>query len=467
MLDLPLRPFQVTARDKAIRLKRCPIIAPMGSGKTRIAYEALNEFNMDQRVEPVVIICPKNAVATWIEEGKKWLGVDELDFYIASGKGTSPEKRRQLWLASHRLGYTFYITTYASFKNDYRFIPRSNPAVIMDEPHRYIRNRTKMWKHLVSWTLRTEVMYLVDGTPMRKGPQDLFTYFHLCNRKRFSKYWQYVNTWCLVIDGMFGKEILGAKNMTNFKKHVYLPNAAYVSNAEADKYLPKKNAIAVPLEVTPTQRIMLTQLEEEMYLEVGDRIILAPQQMTVMLRHRQILTCPMILHPDAGIGAGMEWIIDHISESEVVRPVIFTPFVACMEFLREYTQAQVGKSRKVHTIQGGMEYEELRDIIKEFTDSDDDVMICSLTYAESFEFHTSSVAYFLGYDWSWDVNAQAQDRLRRLTNENPHLTYYFLKHRNTIDGRILERMFDKKRNVKLVTPALVREIVNEQRNRAA
>src|SRR5690606_17071254 len=110
------------------------------------------------------------------------------------------------------------------------------------------------------------------------------------------------------------------------------------------------------------------------------------------------------------------------------------------------------EGRKVWTLRGGMSHQDVQHIVKSFRESEDDVMVCSISFAEAFELHTSSVAFFLGYDWSPDVCAQAEDRLRRLISTTDRCIYYYPKHVGTIEATILSVLDKKTRDVRSVTP---------------
>ena len=455
-LDLPYRPYQAPAKDKLVQLKRAPLIAPMGSGKSLIALGALAESVADMFAQPKPIVCPLNAVATWIREIQKWLGLPEEAIIVALG---TKDQRERAWKRAFNEKIPFIISSYTSFVNDADFIPKHLPNVILDEPHRVMRSRTATWKHLCQWFLHSETLYLITGTPMRKGPEDFWPFLHMCNRKRFRGYWDYVNTWCLVHEGYFGKEICGPKNEDNFIKYIWGQHAAYVSDEEADKYLPEKQRILLPLEPTKKQRRLIEQIEGQI-VQTPSGIILVPNTMSGILRERQILCTPKILDPSWEYGAGIDLIQDKLEDTAKDRPVIFTPFVAGLPHIKERLEKACTKDQKVHVLKGGTHYKELQDTVKAFTESSNDRMLCTVSFAESFELPTSTEAFMLGADWSPDVNKQAEDRLRRLTNDSPKLTYYYLRHNRTVDGSVLERNNTKNRWVSRATPKSMQQLVD-------
>src|SRR5690606_20013024 len=83
-----LRPYQEYEISRLRNLQRAPLIAPKGSGKTRMCLEA-----MDWAL-PVVVVCPPKAVPTWRYQAQQWIGIDPDDIQVIYG---NPHARRQQW----------------------------------------------------------------------------------------------------------------------------------------------------------------------------------------------------------------------------------------------------------------------------------------------------------------------------------------------------------------------------------
>ena len=457
----PLRPYQIPAKKKIVEKRRVPLIAPMGSGKTRVALEAWAEVSDETRC--AAVYCPLNSTLAWVKQIQQWLGIPREQIGVAQG---DVKQREATW---RQLGkkYRFVITTYASFYRDVDrgFIPKDLDT-FLDEPHRVMRKRTKTWEKLCTWTRHSRVVIPVDGTPIRKGPQDLFTYLKLCypRNRAFSSYWRYVKTWCDVEEGYFGKEIVGAKNVANFKREVLGKYCAFVPKSSVAEYLPEKHRLLIPIEPTAEQRKILDKIEKEMLVsQEGGKLLITPNTMTQILRQRQILCCPKILNQEWGYGACIEAIIERLEDLDTPRPVIFTPFADAIPHLQSAVQ-KAYRNRKIWTLRGGTKLADLQRITDGFNNSEDDIMICTVQFAESFEFPKSQWAFFCGFDWSWDVNEQAEDRLRRLTSIYPNSFYGYFVHEGTIDGRVLEVLNDAHRNVSRVTPANLHEILGGVEN---
>jgi len=457
----PLFPPQELAVERAVQLKRCPILGAMGSGKTRVileAYRRSHDFMADK--EPTVILCGVNAIPTWYTQIPQWLGVPRELIGIAHG---TPMKRQRIWL--HRRRYRFIITTYLSFVNDAKkgLIPKDLNA-FMDEYHKVMINRTKTWETLCSWTLHSEYLFPCTGTWAKKGPQNMFPVLHMCDPKLFKGYWKFVKTWCFVIDTEFGQEIGGARNYDNFKREIWGRKCAYMPKKETDKYLPEKlPRVFIPIEPSPFQRKQIDKLEEAMYLELSDGSIqLNPYKMSRILRERQLLVCPKIIDPTWEYGNGVEALAEKLDELDSPRPVVFTDFAAGIPFIKEYLEKKF-PDRQVWTLRGGIKPEALADTVRAFNTSEDDIMVCSQQFAESFEFPRSDTCLVLGYNWSPDVCNQAEDRLRRAVSESRYVRAFYFQYLGTVDGDILQILYTKGANIAKITPDKVLYSIRHRR----
>lgn len=193
--------------------------------------------------------------------------------------------------------------------------------------------------------------------------------------------------------------------------------------------------------------------------------MLTPSSMVKIMRIRQLLVCPKIINTEYGYGAMVEETVDRVIDSDASRPVIFTPFTEAIPFIWEAlcgTKEFDNNTRHVHVLQGGLETDEVHKRVTAFNQSTDDVMICSVLYAESFEFPRSKVAFFCGFDWSWDNNEQAEDRIRRLSSESDKSTYFYMFHPGYIDEYVLTVVLDDHRNVRMVTPKDALEVMTRR-----
>ena len=62
---------------------------------------------------------------------------------------------------------------------------------------------------------------------------------------------------------------------------------------------------------------------------------------------------------------------------------------------------------------------------------------CTIAYAESWDAETCKQSYFLGYDYSIDMNEQAEGRTRRAISAHEFVRWVYLHYSGTVDDHFL------------------------------
>jgi len=328
-------------------------------------------------------------------------------------------------------------------------------VVIADECHRGgLRNKkTKGFKVFKDLFKRCSAMYLLTATPIRKGPQDLWSYLNILNHTTFSGYWKFVYAYCIVTDNGYGKEIIGPKNTEGLVK-LTAKNYYAVPDEIADQFLPPLQRIFVPVKMEPKQRKMYDFFVEHLFIECENEvdIVVAPTQMSAIIKLRKMLISPKLVDPGySTVGPGLETIIDMLEDREDLHTVIFTPFLSAIDLMHRHLSEKY-QTTHIYVLKGGMELEQIKAVVAAWK-KHRGLMICSLLFAQSFELDTTDACYFLGYDWDQNNNEQAEGRVRRLTNPTP-INAYYIKHMDSVDEDILEVLNENTHNVFTVNQAL-------------
>ena len=441
----PLKGYQVIAKDQLICLKRAILPLTRGSGKTRIAYTAADELlnrlsNWEPSPTPILITCSKSSLLTWESEAVKWFPGKYTTVFIKGNKAA----RMQLW--QEIANYDFIICTHEILRRDIKEVPAYWFGIIVDEAHR-LRNRNAL-KFKAFKKLKSDFLFFVTGTPVRKGPQDLWTMLNRINNKVFSSYWRFVNSWCLIADDGFGKEFLGPKNVKNLREML----SRYVVRVDSsiiEKELPDKIRQPLLVEMSPKQAKLYQVLVDESIAELdsADGIMLAPTTLAMITRLRQLLISPRLWSVNIKeYGGGLDTIVDHMEEQEESHVTIFTIAAKALPIIEECLRAKGYEN--IFILKGGTEPEEVKRIKEEFA-ATRGIILCTIGFAESFDLETCSTGYMLGPDWNPDTNEQAEDRLRRLSSEAAHINIYYIVYKGTIDDRVYNILNDKKRSSSL------------------
>lgn len=422
-----------------------------GMGKTIVYISNL----LTGQPEHVIIVCPTNAMPAQKREIIRHFPEYADKFVFVRG---TKEQRIKLW---NKPGAKVFIMTMATLQSDIgaRLLKRGDTAtstaiapkwatssaldgLIIDEFQKYIRRRSATWEALQK--LDPTRLILSSGSAVASGPQDLWPALNLCDRKFWSTYWGYVNTWCETVPGWGGKgkEIIGPKNIKGWRNAV----APYVFHRRKDpRDYPPKSRNLLDVELPAWQMKLHDSLREELWavFNEGDSIILARNKLDALHRARLALICPKALDESLDYGAGIEAIFE--DASELSHFVISTPFRKPIPYLKQYLES---KGLRVYVLMGGLGIspEEQESIIADF-ERNGGVMIQTIKYATSYEFLQPEHQYFLDLEYDPEDNKQAEDRMSRLSSTKPCFMWY-IRFPGTYSEDIVENCAIKGQNVR-------------------
>lgn len=425
-----LEPFQEPGYNKLVAQFRHLLLYAMGLGKTVVATKAM----YDVQAKCVLIVCPKNAIKTWENHIRLWF--DGLD--VASGKTTDDtetsfhiwrwrkrsndaEARRTLWRSRDRgAKVNVYITTFAAFTRDNEHFIQPYDCIIVDEAKRIRSRKSQAFLYLKPLVREAKYLWLLTGTPGRR-PDHFWTMFHLLDPKLYGSYWRFVGAYAVTVKNSFGgMEIVAFKNRDSWFD--LLRRKATILTKEDIGHTPTIRG-TLYAELDDDQSRLYKEMEEDMMMVVGDTLSIASTAMTQVLRYRQLLVCPKIIDPSLSIGGAFADLVETLKEEDTdPQIVIFCPFTAAFPYFIQYL-ADHGFTG-VQTLQGGLNPDDQESRIETFRKGKVPI-ICSIMYAQSFSLEPAKQAFFIGYEWDPEDNAQAEERLNRLTTKHPVNAWYY------------------------------------------
>jgi SNF2 family DNA or RNA helicase len=438
-VETQLREYQASGIEAMKLSNRWLECDDMGLGKTVTCLTAFLK-KTDWHYGRALVLCGTNAIGVWNEELRKWFGIRALNYH-----GTKQQRMKTWERFKQNTGIKFLVTTYAMLKE----LPQGWDGVFADEYHMFglMNHNTQTAKLFESHRAHFLQIFLITGTPIRQGVIDLYFPLHLMDPNKFSNYWGFVNKYCITIQGPFGKSIeRNPQDITAFRKML---NSYMIRRLKSEvlKDLPGKQRNVVPVAMTAKQRKVYDALVNEFIYEgtEEDATIIAPNQMVVDLRLRQLLVCPRLLGIDDD-GAGFAYL------SEVVpnlllscRPVcIFTPFREAIPLLKDLIQ-EWGIGTEIFILQGGMTPVAFAKQWQTFqnTMNKNKILLCVIKSAASYDAYEAADGYFLGYEWDFNLDVQAEDRMCRLGQQNFVNCSYLLHEGYTVDDLVKEKINEK------------------------
>ena len=439
--------YQEFARQKILSRQKTAVIAPPGSGKTRPIIEALRDAEILGK-EPILIICSGPAVATWRWQLPYWGDVEPHEVRIIRGK---PSYRAAMW--SHTAETAgIAITNHQVLQRDWIHVQSVEwGAVVADEYHKFMRGRKgKTYRLFRQLERRIDYLVLTTGSLINDDPSSMFTGFQLLDPKAFSSYWRFVGTFCLTQETPFGKEIIGVRNVQALRD-ITDRYMAYIPEDVVADQLPKGFRYSIDVDMTESQSRVYEDLTGEMIATVEDDLVMAANPLSLLIRLRQLLCCPKILNEKLDMGGGYEWILDQFDEPKENHPycVIFVPFRPACEYIVDDLRERGYHAR---FLRGGMSEDEQDEIKDDFRAraGTGAILVCTISFSESFDLEKCQQSYFLGYDYDVEQNRQAEGRTRRAISEHGFVRWGYIRYTGTVDDTIFQDMDNKFRTIKRV-----------------
>lgn len=370
-----------------------------GLGKTFISLHALT------RMEPKRIIITGNnpSLSVWMKEVPKW--TEGQVTYLSRKDLRLQEKWAK---ACDRTVPGIWLINHAMFQLLVGKTPKKQliwDAAIEDEAHKSKNRKTLLYAAMKK--ISTEACLQLSATPVSRGAQDMWAHLNVQDPKKFSSYWRFVNRYCWVTNDGYGTQVEGTRHAAELKE---LLKDYYITRNWEDVHeqMPPLRRFVHDLEMDPEQERLYRKMATEMMLCEDDTFVITSGILAQQQRLRQLALCPRVLGNELPLGSGIEYLLDEIPPNDCHVAVLST-FREVLEVLKRELES---RSIPVNFLHGGMNPEEVLQEINSF-EQRKGVMLCTISFAQSFSLASAHRAYVLGADPDPINNIQAEGRFRR------------------------------------------------------
>jgi hypothetical protein len=162
---------------------------------------------------------------------------------------------------------------------------------------------------------------------------------------------------------------------------------------------------------------MYDRLDKDMVAELNESVVVTPNSLAKLTRLLQFSVCPKIL--DSSIkeyGPLIDYIVEQISDDP--HTIVYCPYAEALPIIRQALIDDGYPEENIFTLQGGDNEDDI-DRVEAAWKTTRGVLLCTITFAQSFRVDTSETAYFLGFSWDPNDNVQAEGRLEALNSNRP------------------------------------------------
>lgn len=434
---MKLYPYQVEGIDTIEALEGRAILGDvMGLGKTVQAVKAAERLGA-KRI--LALVSPRFA-HVWEKEIERW--TDYPITRVRSGKhlhSTLPDEYPGgFLLCGVGIARGTRKDRASGIDNTEALRRMRFDLLIMDEVHRYLRNR-KSTTFTNLRRLRTKYILPMSGTLSPRSPAlDLWPPLRLVDPKAFSSFWRFVRRFFEIHEGEFGWTI--GRCIDEGGLHTLLRR--YIirrTKAEVRSDLPERTIAPVFLDMTPKQRRHYRDVEKGWMTRLSGRKILVKSAIAQTVRLKQICIDPDLMDPEADTiqGPKIDAVLEKIEELDGRPFVLFSQFRRAIERISNRLDAE-----HVLYVGGNPRNEDnRRTFVRGDVQGFLSTMQCGGEGVDGLQ-EVCSDALFLDKMWNPADNEQARDRLHRDGQMEPVTIHEFLMN-DTIEERIEDLLVRK------------------------
>lgn len=443
----PMWDGQAEAVEFSVRRKKSIWDIDPGLGKTRGALEVRNRL-LGGTSHTTLVCGGKPTVPPWRLQPQRWCeDISESDYIrIEGGSGNGPLQRKKFWkrAAKKKLIHT----NYTILKNDWEDIPHDVIKMfVWDECDEIRRHKAPSLEPIKKICWRVPIVILMTGTLIEKGPQDLYTYLNLVDPETFKSYWKWVGSTCEQIQGPFGREIIGPKNVENTRR--VLKDYLFRLKEDDPRVRAARPSLVrdlVPMHMSRRQRAMYEELSSQLLLELSTgEYEISPIQAAVYAKLRRLLISPRLIDPAEELGPSFDYLEDQLEKDRHF--VVFTPFRNAVDLICVWLAS---KGLQPVPFMGGMTGDEIVERQEYFnaTPHEGKIAVGTTVFGRGYELPTARQVHHLGFSYVSKHNYQADKRLQRLTTKHNLMSWY-LCYEDTVDKDIFDKLNDNVRNAKV------------------
>lgn len=441
---MELRKYQHEALDFFAERSRSIYADPAGSGKTATALTWASQVG-----GRTLILAPSDVVGQWVTESEQWTP----DHTVINGSG-GPAAR-----SFARDSMLPIVMNYEAARAD-RSVLGDFDTVILDEAHRVKGRNTLTNKMVRAICRKSPNVLLITGTPIMNQPEELWSLLNLCDPKRFSSFWSWAHKHCEIERTDFWGKLPEPITMVKGLK----PGAEVLIRLEAIDYLlmrhdvlglpPLGEPTIVTVPLSEPERAMYDSMARRFWLEAGDRVVYASNEIAKMTRLRQLASDWGNIVPEVGIGtkvAATLKLIEDIGEQVVV-----------LAGYHETVERIAADSDGV-AYHGAMNTKQRHKALAAFKAGDVPVIAGTLaTLGEGVDgLQVARHVILHDRDWTPARNEQAIARVRRL-GQTGEVCHYHVVADNTIDNTVDRALADKRAVIDAITGCSPRAIASGQ-----
>lgn len=437
------------------------LLMEMSLGKTKVSLNVTEVLHGYGACNRMLIICPKAIESVWLEEIPKHSNFENPPLVWQNNHTKKFREQVRAWK-----GQTFQIliVRLELFQRDNKYLKAflkeyfEQPTIaVLDESSKIKNVTTKRAPRLIEYTRDAAYRLILTGTPWTESPLDIFSQMEFLKEGFWYKYdgpwtksvlrkhWYiFRNRYAIMRDVTLGegrsfKTMVGTRRTEEIAKKIKPHIVQQKKDDWAD--LPEKVFQILHVDMPKDQMEAYKSMRDRLILEIGDEVLTAANAGTLLTRLRQIAGGyypesgdPIVPHP-AGIGTLLEDV-----EGYSGKVVVAASYIAEIEGITKALKKEYGDDQ-VTTYYGATKDRDNE--VARFRDHAKFMVVNPQSGAYGLNLQFSSLMYLYSRPFSYEQNAQLQDRLHR-PGQKRMCVYKDIVHVGTVQEKVIKAFETKK-----------------------
>lgn len=282
----------------------------MRTGKTKVIIDEASALHRAGKINALVVVAPHGVHREWVGDQLTEHGPTDfpLDTHAWLGGKTKKEQRRiRELIESPR--FTIFTINWDSLptKDGYsaieKFLQNKSAMLTADESHRMKTPSALRTKRMLRLAGLASFRRILTGTPVANNPLDIWAQFQFLDPSilKCPHFWTFKGTYAVMQQRILNsghqfKEITGYQRLDQLK--ALIAEHSYSVTAAECLDLPPRQYRRLPVDLSPKQDRLYTELCDELMTTHEGREMTAPLALTKLLRLQQLIGGTFV--PDDG-----------------------------------------------------------------------------------------------------------------------------------------------------------------------
>jgi SNF2 family DNA or RNA helicase len=428
------------------------LFVDMGLGKTLITLSVAAEKNI-----PLVIICPKAIMNTWLNEIQKHTEGANVFLWDNGKAKTKKYKTKFIHFIREQNNKIFIVNTEAFQILNKTLVQMikymvEKPGIIAVDESSFIKNDSaNRTKNIIKAGELFRFRMILTGTEITKSILDLYSQFKFVNSSYWKKYglssfWKFKLHYAVLQDeygtgGRIFKKVVGYQRQNELMDRIVCDYTRLKREDCLD--LPEKQYDRVSLEMPQIMRAVYEKLKSDLFAEYAGKELDAINPAALFIRFRQISGgfFPYKEEGEAEIkpiaeNTKLEFLLSDIADTDE-KIIIWASFVPEIEAIAESLGKEYG-GQSVITFYGKTPKAERKNAEEKFNNNQIARFFVGNPSTAGFGLNLQKachIAYYYSLPLSAEHYWQSQDRIHR-SGQKEKVLYKILEYKNCVDQRL-------------------------------